>query len=314
MKKINSNLFNNFINFLLKYGLIIVSITVGIIGILSIFITAYFNSTFYHAEEKTYFKYSFGLLEIIITVIVVLLIFLLVKKILKKIPAYLLLITICIFVFSLFIYWINAIKLNPEADQKIVSEMASSILNGYITYYIKPSQYLFLYPYQFPLSLLFSVIYKLFGENFIYIHYLNAICSIINIVLIFYISKLIFKKESIQKILALLLGGFSLYWMFFNVHFYGNIIGLTLALLATLFTILYLENQKFYYLILTGISIALAILVKKNYNIFLCGIILVLILNIFSHTEKNVKNKLITILPSFLIGYLIINLSYNRNC
>lgn len=310
-KNIQINL-NNLINFLLKYGTKIISAIVIILGILSIFITAYFNCTFYHADEKTYFKYSFGIVEILLTFFVFTIIYFLIKKILKKIPSYILLIFTCLFSLFLFIYWINAIKLNPEADQKLIHEMAISILNGNINYYLKTSQYLFLYPYQLPLTILVSITYKLFGENFLYVQYINAICSSINIILIFYISKILFKNENVQKILTLLLVGFSLYWMFFNVHFYGNIIGLSLALLSILFILLYLEKKKKIYLFFGGIFISLSILIKTNYTIFLCGISIILILDILSQQNYyKMKNTILTIIV-FLIGYLLISFSYNR--
>ena len=96
--------------------------------------------------------------------------------------------------------------------------------------------------------------------------------------------------------------------MFFNVHFYGNIIGLTLALLAILFTLLYLKNNKKIYLLFSGIFIGLSILIKSNYNIFLCGIIIILILDIIE--KFNLKKFLI--IPLFLIGILIINFGYKQ--
>ena len=295
------------INFLLKYGLIIISIIVGIIGILSIFITAYFNCTFYHPAEKTYFKYSIGILQILISFLVFLLIALLNKKLFNKIPSLAILLPILLVCMLVFIVWINAMKLNPETDQKMIHDMAIAILNNNISDFTSTAQYLFLYPFQFGLTLFVSIIYKIFGTNYLYIEYINAICSIINMLIIYYISKIIFKNENVQKVLVILLGGFSLYWMFFNVHFYGNIIGLTLALTALLFTLLYLEKDKFYYLIFTGIFIALSIIIKTNYNIFLCGIILILLLDII----KKWKLKTLTIIPIFVISYFIINFSYN---
>jgi hypothetical protein len=303
-----TNKFQKIINFILKYGLIIVSVITLIIGIISIFITAYFNSTFYHPEEKTYFKYSIGIVEILFSILAIAFIALLDKKIFKKVKSYFLIIPICIISFAVYIIWINAMRLNPETDQKLIHDMAVAFLDGNINNFTGTAQYLFLYPYQFGITFLVSIIYKIFGQNFLYVEYLNAICSIINMILIFYISKLIFKNENIQKILSLLLCGFSLYWMFFNVHFYGNIIGLTLALFATLFTILYLDKNKFWYLLLTGIFISLSIIIKTNYNIFLCGIIIVLLLDIIQ--KWNLKNLLI--IPIFLIGYLGINIAYSN--
>lgn len=136
---------------------------------------------------------------------------------------------------------------------------------------------------------------------------INCIASVINMFIIYNISKLLFKNENVQKILVILLGGFALYWMFFNPHFYGNIIGLTFALGAVLFTLFYLEKRNWFNLILSGILISISILLKSNYNIFLCGIILILVLDII----KNWKLKNLFIIPIFLIGYLGINLGYN---
>lgn len=198
-------------------------------------------------------------------------------------------------------------KLNPETDQKMINDIAIAILDGNISSFTSEAQYLFLYPFQFGLALLVSLIYKIFGINYLYIEYINAFCSIANMILIYYISKIIFKNENIQKILVFLLTGFSLYWMFFNVHFYGNIIGLTFALIALLFSILYLEKNKFYYLIPAGLSISFSIIIKSNYNIFLCGIIVILLLDIV----KKWNLKTLAIIPIFIVSYFSINLSYN---
>lgn len=301
------NKFQKIINFLLKYGLRIVAIIIGIIGILSIFITAYFDCTFYHPAEKTFFKYSIGIIEILVSLFILLLIYLLNKKILKKIPSALLfaiMLPICLLVF---IVWINAMKLNPETDQKMIHDMAVALLNNKISDFTQTAQYLFLYPFQFGLTLFVSLIYKCFGTNYLYIEYINAICSISNMIIVYYISKLIFKDEKVQKTLVILLGGFSLYWMFFNVHFYGNIIGLTLALISLLFIILYLEKNNIYFLIPTGICIALSIIIKSNYNIFLCGIILLLLLDII----KKWNLKTLLIIPIFIVSYFPINIGYN---
>ena len=139
------------INFLLKYGLIIISIIVGIIGILSIFITAYFNCTFYHPAEKTYFKYSIGILQILISFLVFLLIALLNKKLFNKIPSLAILLPILLVCMLVFIVWINAMKLNPETDQKMIHDMAIAILNNNISDFTSTAQYLFLYPFPYML-------------------------------------------------------------------------------------------------------------------------------------------------------------------
>ena len=176
-----------------------------------------------------------------------------------------------------------------------------------VGHYLQTGLYLFLYPYQFGVTLFVSIIYKIFGTDYMNILFINCACSLINMFIIFEISKMIFKNENIQKILVIFLGVFALYWMFFNVHFYGNIIGLTFALLAVLFTLFYLEKNKWLNLIFSGIFIAIAVLLKSNYQIFLCGIILILFLDIIQ--KWNLKTSLI--IPIFLIGHFAINLGYS---
>lgn len=136
---------------------------------------------------------------------------------------------------------------------------------------------------------------------------INCIASVFNIFILYTISKLLFKNENIQKILIILLGIFSLYWMFFNPHFYGNIIGLTFALGSVLFALFYLDNNKPANLLLSGVLISISTILKSNYNIFLCGILLILVLNTIQ--KWNFKNLFAILI--FLIGYIGISLGYN---
>ena len=304
------NKFQKIINILQKYGLIITSVIIGLIGIISIFVTAYFPKDVYlnvETFEETYYKFSLGIFEIIFTIIGAILIAFLSKKVFKKINSKILIIGLLLIDIIIYVFWINILKIRPYGDQQSVQHIAIQLLDGNIEQFFKMPAYLFLFPYQLGITLFIAIIYKIFGENFMYLQYANVVFTIINMWLIFYITKLIFKKENIQKILVILLVGFSLYWMFFNTFIYGNIVGLTFALIAVLFTIRYLEKRKIYNLIISGIAISVSIILKSNYNIFLCGIILVIILDII----KRWKIKTLAIIPVFLIGYLIISLGYS---
>ena len=91
----------------------------------------------------------------------------------------------------------------------------------------------------------------------------NVIYSTLNGVLLFYICKRIFKEEKVQKICLIFISFFSLYWTFFNTHIYGNIPGLTFALLGVLFTLKYLDNHKFYNMVIIGAFLTIAYLELK---------------------------------------------------
>lgn len=303
------NKFQNVINSLTQFGMYIIAAIVLIIGILSIFITANLNTEYNFAGEKTTFVYSFGIIEILLSIGLILVFTILSKFIFKRIPAKYLMIPISICCIILFVYWVNAIQLCPEADQKNINEIAKTFINaGDIYHYLQPTQYIHHFPYQCGIAYLFSLFYRIVGEqNYIYIQYLNSVLSIINMILLFTISKLIFNNEKTQKTLTFLIAGFSIYWMFFNVHVYGNILGLTFALIATLFTILFIKKENPLYIVFSGVFIAISILAKSNYNIFLCGIIITLILYLI----KKWNLKFTLIIPLIALSILGINTIYN---
>ena len=64
-----TNLFQKIINILLKYGFIIIAMIIFILGICSIFITAFYQTTYNSAPETTIFKFSFGIIEFLLSVI-----------------------------------------------------------------------------------------------------------------------------------------------------------------------------------------------------------------------------------------------------
>ena len=297
----------NIINFFIKYCLIIISIIIGIIGVISIFVTAYFSTTYNTASEVTFFKFSFGIIEIILSLLFLSIIIFIFKKITIKIPAKYLLSISLVFMLVIFISWIYLIKLEPIDDQKRIHEMAIDMLNDRIGLYFVQPMYLFLYPYQLGIVFFVSVFYKIFGQNFIIFQYVNCIFSVINLFLLYLISKEIFEEDDVKKIVNILLMGFGLYFLFYNVYFYGNIVGLSFALLSVLFVLKFLNKNKLYQVFLSGIFIGVSIILKTNYNIYFCGILIVLILYTIIKFEKS----RIVILPAFLIGYLIISLSYN---
>lgn len=292
---------------IIKYALIIISIIVGIIGIISIFITAYFNTTYNTATEVTYFKFSYGIIPITLTLLFLSFIILICKKLLNKIPAKYLISGTLVIMLALFIAWIYLIKIEPIDDQKRIHEMAIDMLNDRIGLHFVQPMYLFLYPYQLGIVFFVSVFYKIFGQNFLVFQFVNCFFSIANIFLLYLISNEIFKDDDIKEYVIFLLLGFGLYFMFYNVYFYGNIVGLTFALLSILLVLKFLNKNKIYMIFLSGILICISIILKTNYNIYFCGILIILILDLILKYEK----RKLLVLPAFLIGYLIINFSYN---
>ena len=260
-------------------------------------------------DEKTYFKYSVGIGFIFIAIIMILVISVVEEKLSKQIKGIYLLLFLSTVSMTLFLYWINAMKLPPSNDQQLINEMAIALKNNYISNYMKESQYLFLYPYQIGITILVFIIYKIFGENFLYVQYVNCVCSIINMFLLYFISKKIFRNNDIgiSRMLSILIFMFSFYFMFYNVHIYGNIIGLTFSLISVLFFTIYLNNEKLRYSILSAIFISISVIIKSNYLIFLCGFILCMILDAI----KKKKLKLIIPIIIFIMTYEAVSIGFS---
>ena len=151
----------------------------------------------------------------------------------------------------------------------------------------------------------FAVEYEIFGEKPEISHIINVLLYALTGILFFVIfSKLTNPKGTCNRFLTLPFVCASLF-IFHPVHteVVANIKGrdelfaLLFSLCALSFTINYLYSNKIWYLILSMISIFIAMLSKENAIVF----ILLVPLTIYYFTKTTIKRTLITTVP-LLIG------------
>ena len=184
--------------------------------------------------------------------------------------------------------WVNYMKFMPANDQLLMVYSADNLLNKTGDLVLRPGEYLNRYPHQLGYIIYVMVIYKIFNlrSNMLILQNLNVIYSAINGIVLYFICKELFKEEKVQKMSLLLIALFSvLFWTFFDVHIYGNVPGLMFALIAVLFTIKFLNKRKMYNLVIISISLGIAYLLKSNYQIFMLGIIFVLVFDIMKNSN-----------------------------
>ena len=129
---------------------------------------------------------------------------------------------------------------------------------------------------------------------------LNVIYSVVSAAALYFICKEIFKEDLVHKICLVLITFFSIYWAFFSTHVYGNLPGLMCGLIALLFTRRFLENHKIYNLVITGVMIAVAYLLKTNYEIFAVAILIVLGLHLLQNfTKQTIAGMLLILVCMF---------------
>lgn len=287
---------------IMKYIFFVIIFVVLFIGISSFFITAYFEQKPQSANELTEYKFDIIIFNIILIPLMLFLIYKFTKinpKIYKKIIPIVFLI-----IFITQLIWVLNLKTMPVADQGDVVEIGKNLHNKEkMDYFTKPYGYIGRYPFQIGFSKYVDIIYHLFNStDYMNLEILNVVYSLIILYTMYLITKKLFKNDIVSKITFLLLFGFSLYFLFFNVHIYGNIIGLMFALFAVYTTVSYLEDKKIYKVILTGIYILIAIILKSNYNIFLCGIIFTLFYEILKNKKVRDILAIILILGIYFIG------------
>ena len=309
IKKTNkiTSLFFNLIIFLTLCILIYIAVS-------AFLTTAYFQSTYTNATELTSYKYD-NILENLIYISLLLFIIVIISNIYrnKKVGKFFIILS-WIGISVLFIWAVLFFRLRPIVDQGNVVSLAFSTLNDNLFLKVSSGDYLEKFPYQFPFVFYVSIIFKIsmrlgtiFWANFhIILQLANVIFSILSMILMYQIGKKMISNEKANKILLVLILLFGMYFMFFNIHIYGNIPGLTFALLSILFTMMFIDLQKVRYIFGIGISISISILLKTNYNIFLIGIFLILFIDLINNV--NYKKILgFIIIPAIIIVSQIIN-------
>ena len=271
--------------------------------------TGYFKSTYDLALEKTEYKYD-NIFENIFYILVILTIIYLLQKLFTKIKLKYVIPIIIVLTLCLFISFVLTLDLVPIADQGQLMILGEKIYNNHLFLDFENDNYLAMFPYQYGIALYIGVVIEIVEnlnnflnlEYYSYLQIINSICSVFSMILLYLIGNRIFDDNNrAKKILIVLIILFGFYFMFFNTHVYGNVPGLMFALFALLCTIRYVQNGKIYNLIAGGISIFVAYYLKTNYQIFLIGMIVILVFNILKKIEIKKFIGIVVLLLIFIL-------------
>ncbi len=261
-----------------------ICITIGL-GIAAFIITYYFTNKYSAYLEFMSIRIDNMLLNIVGVAIFLIVVYM-IKKLLKKIPSEML----CVFTVvtimllsAIFIYWARIL---PKADQEMMTHLASEFIKGNYDS-LEPGGYLHTYPFQLGYIYLTEILFRLLGEDAIVMQMVNVLCIGGIVQLLYNFTKKIFQNQEVNKIFCILMLGF-LPIIFFSTFIYGNIIGLLFALIAIYQICLYREQRKVKYLIIASVSIGISVLLKKNYQIFFVGMVILWILDFIEKRDKKI--------------------------
>lgn len=168
------------------------------------------------------------------------------------------------------LYWIftNPQELKELDDAYNCYTTAYNMSNGDYSW-LGFKSYINVYPHNLGLVTYFFIICKIFGGLSLYvIRIINLLFSLAGYFYLYKITVLLFKDERINKI-EILLMYLSMQLIFISFFVYGNSISYSLAIISVFYLLKYFEDRKCKYLIISGITVVIAIAIKNNSLIIL---------------------------------------------
>lgn len=290
-------------------------IIIGGILLLMVFLlnTMFISQISDNLEEKVTIQAN-SILMIFVTTIMVLGISILLKKV-EKINKKWQIVIICIIVILYFvcqIIWIQVRQATPVADQRQVYNATVNIYNGNWEN-LKVNKYLERFPQQLTLAVLYSAIFRIFGESVKVLQYVNAVANTFSLIAILLITKQLSKKYEVNINKTLLLMSTFLTLPMLSTFIYGDFISLPMCLFAIYFIMKYGECNKVRYAIISAMFISLAYIARMNNLIYIIALLVYLVLDILSSEKKLIKIPVIlafiviAILPTSIIKTVVQN-------
>lgn len=287
----------------------------GYIAIMSFMQTSVFDQSAY-SSEKIIFQMDNIALNIFCTAIFAVFVFKMKKRydFFAKVNLRFMEVGLVVYTILLGLIWIFSVASVPAADSQNVFETATGAAVGDYTsitgngdfynsaYYNGHSYYNF-YPFQLGFVFISEMVYRIFGtSSSMPVQVINVICVAVAYLGIAKITKLVFKRRSIEFIAILLLAG-CFQPMLFCTFVYGNIIGMCCAIWASYFLIKYFQTSKYLLLLPCAGLLVLSTMAKYNNMIYLVAFVIMLTV----HTVREKKWQSIAFALALCIATVGIN-------
>ena len=200
------------------------------------------------------------------------------------------------------LYLIYGVKGQPNSDAAQVGNAVEEFLNGDFSELSEVGSYFCLCPHQLGYAATEMLISVLFGRNnYVAYEIVNVISILITLYVINKISSELFENKAVRGLTVILCFG-MLYLYLYSTYFYGDIWSLAPEIAAIYFAIVYMKRRRLRDVILCGLTIGLACLLKNNCVIALVAIVIVLVLTIVNDmSEKKFISGLRMLLSVFCI-------------
>ncbi len=210
-----------------------------------------------------------------------------VMPLLKNIPLWAELAFIAVWTIIIGLLWVYSSQSAPTEDSWRVTNASLCFAKDDFS----PLDERYFKDYSFQLGYVFFNevlirIASIFGEvtDLLFLEALNVVFLAVTNIGIILLNIKIFSDERIRHLTVFLLA-FCFQPILFSTFLYGIIPGLMFAVWAVYFEVAYFKDNKIIYAILSAVFIALAIMIKSNYNIVLIAVIAIALVKLFSRKK-----------------------------
>lgn len=259
----------------------------GALGLCSFIMTAYIKINFpvkWDIIEKTFYSFDNILINLLLICLVVLFLYFC-RKIFVKINKKIMIICMIITTALIGGYLIYNFAPTPRADMQALYSTAQDSIKGDFKQ-LRSTEYIGQYPYQIGYTLIIEIMLRLFGDGHVKLIILNLLSILFTYYLMYKIVDIMFKNDNITKLTIIIMGMFVQLFMYI-LMIYGNLIGLTFALLSIYLSLKFFEDKKAYQVIFSALAIAIAVQCKSNYLIFAVAEIIMYSLYMFREKKLN---------------------------
>lgn len=215
------------------------------------------------------------------------------------------------------IFWVYSSMSAPSEDSYMVTWASSEFAKN--NFDLLNDRYFSNYSYQLGYVFFNEILIRIGNslgkpKNLIYLEIVNVIMLAAAYVGIILINKRIFKDHRVCDLTVLLLA-FAAQPIIFSVFLYGIIPGITFAVYAVLFMVIYLQTDKFRYAVPSAVFMALAVMTKSNNNIVLVSLVIMTFAAMLKRKKfvRDIAYLALTLALSLSISPAICNMYENRS-
>ncbi len=223
-------------------------------------------------------------------------------------------IALVLYVIIIGLVWVINARSIPAADSYNIFEAATDAAHGnynsmhnfskfYNSGMYDGYSYFQYYPFQLGFVAFSEFVYRIFGtDSSMPIQIINVLCLSSAYFAIARITRLLFRSRRVEFI-AIVMLALCIQPILFCTFVYGNIIGMTCALWASLLLIKYFKTGQYRWIYPAGALLVLAVMVKYNNMIYLIAFVIMLII----HIIQNKKWQSAVIAAAMIIAVLAAN-------